>query len=84
MLRAILQRDDLLLQSFIRSCLAYRKEERIDVLTLARHEYLQPPVPKHGRQANSQQQQQQQQIQQQQQSSFNIGMFSGMNASSSS
>jgi tousled-like kinase len=42
-------------------------------------------VPKHGRQANSQQQQQQQQIQQQQQSSFNIGgMFSGMNASSSS
>ncbi|KAL0111453.1 hypothetical protein PUN28_012977 [Cardiocondyla obscurior] len=71
-------------KSFIRSCLAYRKEERIDVLTLARHEYLQPPVPKHGRQANSQQQQQQQQIQQQQQSSFNIGMFSGMNASSSS
>ncbi|XP_035721491.1 serine/threonine-protein kinase tousled-like 2 isoform X4 [Vespa mandarinia] len=71
-------------KSFIRSCLAYRKEERIDVLTLARHEYLQPPVPKHGRQANSQQQQQQQQIQQQQQSSFTVGMFSGMNASSSS
>ncbi|XP_050451434.1 serine/threonine-protein kinase tousled-like 2 isoform X3 [Cataglyphis hispanica] len=71
-------------KSFIRSCLAYRKEERIDVLTLARHEYLQPPVPKHGRQANSQQQQQQQQIQHQQQSTFNIGMFSGMNASSSS
>jgi tousled-like kinase len=41
-------------------------------------------VPKHGRQANSQQQQQQQQIQQQQQSSLNTGMFSGMNASSSS
>lgn len=75
----------LFLQSFIRSCLAYRKEERIDVLTLARHEYLQPPVPKHGRQANNQQQQQQQQqIQQQQQTSFSIGMFSGMNASSSS
>nr|XP_034171816.1 serine/threonine-protein kinase tousled-like 1 isoform X10 [Osmia lignaria] len=72
-------------KSFIRSCLAYRKEERIDVLTLARHEYLQPPVPKHGRQANNQQQQQQQQqIQQQQQTSFSIGMFSGMNASSSS
>ncbi|KAF7987882.1 hypothetical protein HCN44_003745 [Aphidius gifuensis] len=77
-------------KSFIRSCLAYRKEERIDVLTLARHEYLQPPVPKHGRQANSQQQQaqqQQQQIQQaqqQQQTSFTTGMFSGMNASSSS
>lgn len=70
--------------------MAYRKEERIDVLTLARHEYLQPPVPKHGRQANSQQQQaqqQQQQIQQaqqQQQTSFTTGMFSGMNASSSS
>ncbi|XP_011297224.1 serine/threonine-protein kinase tousled-like 2 isoform X2 [Fopius arisanus] len=80
-------------KSFIRSCLAYRKEERIDVLTLARHEYLQPPVPKHGRQANSQQQQQaqqqqqqqiQQQQQQQQQTSFTTGMFSGMNASSSS
>ncbi|XP_014218238.1 serine/threonine-protein kinase tousled-like 2 isoform X3 [Copidosoma floridanum] len=77
-------------KSFIRSCLAYRKEERIDVLTLARHEYLQPPMPKHGRQANNQQQQQQQQQQiqqqhqQQQQTSFTTGMFSGMNASSSS
>lgn len=79
-------------KGFIRSCLAYRKEERIDVLTLARHEYLQPPTPKHGRQANSQQQQlqqqqqqQQQQLQQQQQqTSFTTGMFSGMHASSSS
>lgn len=34
------------LQSFIRACLAYRKEERIDVFGLARHEYLQPPMPK--------------------------------------
>lgn len=33
-------------QSFIRACLAYRKEERIDVFGLARHEYLQPPTPK--------------------------------------
>lgn len=33
-------------QSFIRACLAYRKEERIDVFGLARHEYLQPPMPK--------------------------------------
>ncbi|KAI8434873.1 hypothetical protein MSG28_003363 [Choristoneura fumiferana] len=33
-------------KSFIRACLAYRKEERIDVFGLARHEYLQPPVPK--------------------------------------
>jgi tousled-like kinase len=82
------------LQSFIRSCLAYRKEDRIDVFSLARHEYLQPPVPKHGRQASNQQQIQQQaqqqqqhiqqQQQQQQQTSFSTGMFSGMNASSSS
>ncbi|KAJ1522571.1 hypothetical protein ONE63_001756 [Megalurothrips usitatus] len=76
-------------KSFIRSCLAYRKEDRIDVFALARHEYLQPPVPKHGRQTSSQQiqaqQQQQQQIQHiQQQPSFSTGMFSGMNASSSS
>ncbi|KAK6618353.1 hypothetical protein RUM44_002805 [Polyplax serrata] len=75
-------------KSFIRSCLVYRKEERIDVFALARHEYLQPPVPKHGRNQNSQaQQQQQQQVQAQQQvqhSSFSTGMFSGMNASSSS
>jgi len=77
-------------QSFIRSCLAYRKEDRIDVFSLARHEYLQPPMPKHGRQASNQQQQQQQQQQiqqqqqQQQQTSFSTGMFSGMNASSSS
>lgn len=81
-------------QSFIRSCLAYRKEDRIDVFSLARHEYLQPPMPKHGRQASNQQQIQQQvqqqqqhiqqQQQQQQQTSFSTGMFSGMNASSSS
>nr|CAD7590820.1 unnamed protein product [Timema genevievae] len=80
-------------KSFIRSCLAYRKEDRIDVFSLARHEYLQPPVPKHGRNQASNQQQiqqavvQQHQIQQQQhqqQTSFSTGMFSGMNASSSS
>lgn len=76
-------------KSFIRACLAYRKEDRIDVLSLSRHDYLQPPVPKHGRQANNQQQQQQMQHQQQaqqqqQQASFSTGMFSGMNASSSS
>lgn len=34
-------------QSFIRGCLAYRKEDRMDVFALSRHEYLQPPVPKH-------------------------------------
>lgn len=37
-------------QSFIRGCLAYRKEDRMDVFALSRHEYLQPPLPKHGRQ----------------------------------
>ncbi|XP_073970562.1 tousled-like kinase isoform X2 [Rhodnius prolixus] len=73
-------------KSFIRSCLAYRKEDRIDVISLSRHEYLQPPIPKHGRAANNQQQQQQQQQlhQQQQQQQFTAGMFAGMNASSSS
>lgn len=77
-------------KSFIRSCLAYRKEDRIDVMSLSRHEYLQPPIPKHGRASNNQQQQQQQQHQQQQQQlqqqqqQFTTGMFAGMNASSSS
>jgi tousled-like kinase len=69
--------------------LAYRKEDRDDVLTLARHEYLQPPVSKGGRQSQAQQQlhQQQQQLQQQ---STPSGLFtgafvsSGMNAFSSS
>lgn len=69
--------------------MAYRKEERIDVFSLARHEYLQPPIPKHGRLTSSQQQaaavQQQAHHQvQQQQNSFTAGMFGGMNASSSS
>ncbi|KAG8281442.1 Serine/threonine-protein kinase tousled-like 2 [Homalodisca vitripennis] len=72
-------------KSFIRSCLAYRKEDRIDVMALARHDYLQPPVPKHGRQSSTQQQvAAQQQQAAQQQASFSSGMFSGMNASSSS
>ncbi|XP_054285343.1 serine/threonine-protein kinase tousled-like 2 isoform X3 [Macrosteles quadrilineatus] len=79
-------------KSFIRACLAYRKEDRIDVMALARHDYLQPPVPKHGRQSAAsssnlsslQQQQQQQQSQQHSSAGFSTGMFSGMNASSSS
>ncbi|XP_018321165.1 serine/threonine-protein kinase tousled-like 2 isoform X4 [Agrilus planipennis] len=76
-------------KSFIRACLAYRKEDRIDVLSLARHEYLQPPMPKHSRLTSNQQQAQQQQQQQQQQQvaagSFSTGIFGGaMNASSSS
>ncbi|KAL1495061.1 hypothetical protein ABEB36_010540 [Hypothenemus hampei] len=73
-------------KSFIRSCLAYRKEDRIDVLSLAKHEYLQPPMPKHSRLTSNQQAQQQQAAQQQQQqaSSFSTGIFGAMNASSSS
>lgn len=61
-------------QSFIRGCLAYRKEDRMDVFTLARHEYLQPPVPKHGRASSQQQQQQQQSQQQNQQNSSNVSV----------
>ncbi|EFX82771.1 hypothetical protein DAPPUDRAFT_302378 [Daphnia pulex] len=84
-------------KNFIRRCLAYRKEDRDDVLSLARHEYLQPPVSKHGRQSAQVQQQlqqqqhhhqlqQQQQHQSQPQSGLFTGAFvsSGMNASSSS
>lgn len=61
----------------------------MDVLSLSRHEYLQPPVPKHGRQAQVSQQAQQAQAQAQQslqhgQTTFNAGMFGNMNASSSS
>jgi hypothetical protein len=40
-----------MLQQIIRQCLAYRKEDRLDVIQLARTEYLQPPIPKHLRQA---------------------------------
>ncbi|XP_071552356.1 serine/threonine-protein kinase tousled-like 1 isoform X3 [Panulirus ornatus] len=44
-------------KQFIRCCLAYRKEDRNDVLTLSSNTYLSPPLPKSGRQsANSQQQ----------------------------
>lgn len=43
-------------QSFIRGCLAYRKEDRMDVFALAKHEYLQPPVSKHNRSSNQQNQ----------------------------
>ncbi|XP_064087130.1 serine/threonine-protein kinase tousled-like 2 isoform X7 [Macrobrachium nipponense] len=44
-------------KQFIRCCLAYRKEDRNDVLTLSSNPYLSPPLPKSGRQsANSQQQ----------------------------
>ncbi|XP_037921426.1 serine/threonine-protein kinase tousled-like 2 isoform X4 [Hermetia illucens] len=81
-------------KSFIRGCLAYRKEDRMDVFSLARHEYLQPPIPKHGRQAMNQQQQQQQGHQSSSQNqggqssagqtNFSTGMFGNLNQSSSS
>uniref|UniRef100_A0A8D8ZN24 non-specific serine/threonine protein kinase n=1 Tax=Cacopsylla melanoneura TaxID=428564 RepID=A0A8D8ZN24_9HEMI len=84
-------------KGFIRSCLAYRKEDRIDVISLARHDYLQPPVPKHGRQSASSSSggpggagvhssvpQSQTSQQSSMQQSFATGLFSGMNASSSS
>ncbi|KAL5275368.1 TLK2 family protein [Megaselia abdita] len=83
-------------KSFIRGCLAYRKEDRMDVFSLARHEYIQPPIPKHGRgqsvSAAAQQQQQQQQQQAQSstssgataQTSFSAAMFGNLNQSSSS
>lgn len=38
---------------FIRRCLQYRKEDRIDVFALANEDYLKPNYPKHGRQANA-------------------------------
>lgn len=65
----------------------------MDVFALARHEYLQPPVPKNSRQIQQQQQQQQQQssissqggsTQQAQQAAFSTGLFGNMNQSSSS
>jgi len=49
-------------KSFIRGCLAYRKEDRMDVFALAKHEYLQQPSK--SRSMNSQQQQQQSSSQQ--------------------
>ncbi|CAL8073566.1 unnamed protein product [Orchesella dallaii] len=37
-------------KQLIRQCLAYRKEDRLDVMQLARSEYLQPPIPRYARQ----------------------------------
>ncbi|XP_070501505.1 serine/threonine-protein kinase tousled-like 2 isoform X2 [Chironomus tepperi] len=83
-------------KSFIRGCLAYRKEDRMDVFALAKHEYLQPPVSKHGRSSNMQQQQSSSQQSTPTcsggnqgssgagQTSFSTGMFGNMNQSSSS
>lgn len=69
----------------------------MDVFALARHEYLQPPMPKHGRQTAQQQQAAQQQSTIGSQSSvsvgqsaasaaaaFSTGLFGNMNQSSSS
>ncbi|XP_070388010.1 serine/threonine-protein kinase tousled-like 2 isoform X2 [Dermacentor albipictus] len=38
---------------FIRRCLQYRKEDRIDVFSLSNEEYLKPNYSKHGRQASA-------------------------------
>ncbi|CAN7997405.1 unnamed protein product [Ixodes pacificus] len=40
-------------QQFIRRCLQYRKEDRIDVFSLSNEEYLKPNYSKHGRQASA-------------------------------
>lgn len=71
----------------------------MDVFALARHEYLQPPMPKHGRQTAQQQQaaaQQQSTIGNQSSgvsvgqsaasaaAAFSTGLFGNMNQSSSS
>lgn len=72
----------------------------MDVFALSKHEYLQPPVSKHGRSSNMQQQQQSSTQQSTPicsgsgnqggssggagQTSFSTGMFGNMNQSSSS
>lgn len=67
----------------------------MDVFTLSKHEYLQPPLPKHGRQSNQQAQQSNASNSGNasssgnagggpQQTSFSTGMFGTMNQSSSS
>ncbi|XP_042150032.1 serine/threonine-protein kinase tousled-like 2 isoform X3 [Ixodes scapularis] len=40
-------------KQFIRRCLQYRKEDRIDVFSLSNEEYLKPNYSKHGRQASA-------------------------------
>ncbi|XP_022258268.1 serine/threonine-protein kinase tousled-like 1 [Limulus polyphemus] len=40
-------------KNFIRRCLQYRKEDRIDVFTLSENEYLKPNYGKHSRQSSS-------------------------------
>lgn len=40
-------------KQFIRRCLQYRKEDRIDVFSLSSEDYLKPNYPKHSRQSNA-------------------------------
>ncbi|GIY58869.1 hypothetical protein CDAR_463191 [Caerostris darwini] len=40
-------------KQFIRRCLQYRKEDRIDVFSLSNEDYLKPNYPKHSRQSNA-------------------------------
>lgn len=52
-------------KNFIRKCLCYRKEERMDVRGMSMDLYLSPPVSKTQQKKEQQQLQQQQQQQQQ-------------------
>ena len=84
-------------KNFIRRCLAYRKDERMDVATMVKETYLCPPQSRQQRlqaaaaqqqqqQAQQQAQQQQAQQQQQQQQSFSTTFsqaFMGQNSGDS-
>jgi hypothetical protein len=54
-------------KNFIRKCLNYRKEDRMDVRLMAQDVYLSPPVSRQQQKKEQQLQQQQQQQQQAQQ-----------------
>ena len=62
-------------KSFIRKCLCYRKEDRMDVRAMAQDIYLSPPVSKTQQKKEQQLQQQQQQAQQQQQQQQQTSFF---------
>merc|ERR1712002_521605 len=62
-------------KNFIRKCLCYRKDERMDVRLMFQEVYLCPPVSKAA--AKKEQQMQQQQAQQQQQQQQPVGIAGG-------
>jgi serine/threonine protein kinase len=47
-----------LLQDFIRACLQYKKEDRIEAIALANHDYLKPPAQRKAGKGGQQGQQQ--------------------------